>query len=372
MKKIVGLLLGLLVIAGLSGRLSAEYLDVGDDPERLQIASTVQIAVPVDYEFKGWSPDGEFFAFARSMNYTAKGGLDISKPDRTVIYSKAGQAVKTIDGALVFWMPDSNSVLVTETIRNLYLYNLKTNSKKMIYIFFDEPDEIKCLIPETGELIYRKSHDINKYNFNTDKSELIYKSQNLTGFNIQSITKDDLILICRKLENDGYDYLYKYNIPTKKLSKFFPEPILSDVYLFRTRTNKLIIYFDGNVCKYFIDEKGNTIFKFSSAVFKTPKRYEEFSTYANIDYLSFAPNGRIFASTVGKFDDEVSSILSSDIYLINQSGKMKRLTDTPDKKELVLGWSPQGNKLIYCDSNKYDVYYNQIYTKYYMIHLIKN
>jgi hypothetical protein len=133
----------------------------------------------------------------------------------------------------------------------------------------------------------------------------------------------------------------------------------------------VVIYFSGDVCKYFIDEKGNTIFKFSSAVFKTVKYDEEFPTVAPITYISLAPNARIFFASVGRFNGDECEVLSADLYLINQSGKMKKLTDTPDKKELVLGWSPQGNKLIYCDSSDDCGYYERINTKYYMINLIK-
>jgi len=368
MKKIVGLLLGLLVIAGFSGHLWAEYLDVGDDPERLQIASTVQIAVPVDYEFKGWSPDGEFFAFARRVHVPLNGPPPTNKFDQTLIYNKMGQQVKALDGAALLWIPNSTSLIMIDGRYELFQYNLKTSLRKDLDIAFVSKVSVKCIVPETGDLIYTIGYKIYRYNFTTEKSELIFQSSNLWGNVINSISKDDLIFEYEESEHN--QFLYKYNISTKKLSKFFSTTIQSKIHLFRTNTNKVIIYFDGDEWEKFIDEKGDSVIQFTSSVFKTPKRYEEFSTYAHIDYLSFAPNGRIFAATVGKFDDEVSDILSSDIYLINQVSKMKKLTATPDKKELVLGWSPQGNKLIYCNSDNL-YYYENINTKYNMIKLIK-
>jgi tricorn protease-like protein len=158
----------------------------------------------------------------------------------------------------------------------------------------------------------------------------------------------------------------------KKLSRFSTTTIHSDSYVFITRKNKVIIYFDGYDSENFIDVKGSAAFNFSSSVFQTSqKKFDEYPIGAHLDFLSFSPNGNIIAASVCKFNSDKCEFYFSDIYLVNRSGKMTKLTNTKDKKELVLGWSPQGNKIIYCDSRDVCAYFEDALTKYYMINLIK-
>jgi len=370
MKKIVRLLLVLLVIAGLSGRLSAEYLDVGDDPDKIQIANTMQLSVPVDYEFKGWSPDGEFFAFARRVHVPLNGPPPTNKFDQTLIYNKMGQQVKALDGAALLWIPNSTSLIMIDGRYELFQYNLKTNLRKDLDIAFVSKVSVKCIVPETGDLIYTIGYKIYRYNFTTEKSELIYQSSNLWGDVINSISKDDLIFEYR--ESKYNVFLYRYNMAIKKLSRFSTTTIHSDSYVFRTSFNKVIIYFDGDEWEKFIDDKGSAAFNFSSSVFQTSqKKFDEYPIGAHLDFSSFAPNGNIIAASVCKFNSDKGEFYFSDIYLVNRSGKMTKFTDTIDKKELVLGWSPQGNKIIYCDSRDVLAYFEDALTKYFMINLFK-
>jgi hypothetical protein len=64
--KLVVFLILVGVLTGL--RLQGNYLDVGSNPEKIKVVNTQIISVPWEgdgYRFKGWSPDGEFFAVAR-------------------------------------------------------------------------------------------------------------------------------------------------------------------------------------------------------------------------------------------------------------------------------------------------------------------
>jgi Tol biopolymer transport system component len=80
-----------------------------------------------------------------------------------------------------------------------------------------------------------------------------------------------------------------------------------------------------------------------------------------ISASALAPNGRLLAITRGLFDSEGNPpSSSSDIWLINMNGEMKNLTNSKDIAEIVEGWSPQGNRIIFRDYNLFKFYLMEI------------
>jgi Tol biopolymer transport system component len=204
-------------------------------------------------------------------------------------------------------------------------------------------------VPSTGNLIYYRFNEIFEYDFSTNKSSLIYSAPGRNLHELKFIPEK----LFFNLHKDDLFLLYKYDFKNKTLKKIFPNDITT-AYYFMAKSNRLIIYFHSGVDHYFIDEYGKNLFRVKALIFDSPvNRSDEF---INLDFTSFAPNGKLFAATIGQFTEVVDEVITADVYLFNLSGKMVKLTKTDDRMELVCGWSPQGNKLVYFE-NKEKKYY---------------
>jgi dipeptidyl aminopeptidase/acylaminoacyl peptidase len=346
------------VLTGL--RLQGNYLEVGINPEKIKVVNTKIISVPWEgdgFRFKGWSPDGEYFAVARRDRFYGDDARNKLRVDETMVFTKEGELHKKYSGAAIKWSPDSNSILLIFGDDEFRLQNIKTGHLvKFQPNFIGTYDAYResfvvDFVPSTGNLIYYRLNDIFEYDFKTNKSSLIYTAPGRWLYNLKFIFDT---LIFRLKKEDEY-LLYKYHFKNKTLNKIFPHGI-SKAYYFMSKSNRLIIYlYSGvNEYSYFIDKEGKILLKIKGFIFDSPEnRSDEF---VNFDFTSFAPNGKLFAATIGQFTEVYDEVITADVYLFNLSGKIVKLTKTDDRMELVCGWSPQGNKLIYFE-NKEKKYY---------------
>jgi Tol biopolymer transport system component len=358
----VSKLMALLVLVGvLTGlRLQGDYLDVGTNPEKIKVVDTQIIDVQWEgdgYRFKGWSPDGEYFAVARRDRFDPGDAKNKNRVDETMVFTKEGQLHKKYSGAAIIWSPDSKSILLIFGRDEFRLQNIKTGQiVKFQPTFIGTYDAYResfvvDFVPETGNLIYYRHNEIFEYDFSTAQSKQIYTAPGRKMHELKFIP-DTLFF---NLHIGDVFLLYKYDFKYNTLKKIFPQDI-STVYYFISKSNRLIIYFDSSVNEYsyFIDEDGKILFKIKGFIFDSPENRSD--EYINLDFTSFAPNGKIFAATIGEFTEVVDEVITADVYLFNLSGKMVKLTKTGDRMELVSEWSPQGNKLIYFE-NKEKKYY---------------
>jgi Tol biopolymer transport system component len=346
------------VLSGL--KLQGGYLDVGSDPEKIKVVCTQIITVPWEcdgYSFKGWSPDGEYFAVARRDEISLNDAENKNRVDETLVFTNDGQLYKKYSGAAIMWAPDSTSILLIFGLYESRLQNIKTgqiatfDTTIMSTLNLYREYCVVDFVPATGNLIYYRDNKIFEYNFKTGKSKLIYTAP---GQWIQDPKYIPDTLFFNLYKDDVY-LLYKFDFKNNTLKKIFPQNI-SIVHYFVTKLDRLIIYLDSGVNEYsyFIDEDGKNLFKIKGFIFDNPEnRSDEF---VNLDFASFAPNGKLFAATIGEFKEGVDEVITADVYLFNLLGKMEKLTKTGDRIELVSGWSPQGNKLIYFE-NKEKKYY---------------
>ncbi|MGD2093253.1 MAG: hypothetical protein PVH61_44240, partial [Candidatus Aminicenantes bacterium] len=307
--------------------------------------------------------NGEYFAVARRDRFYGDDARNKLRVDETMVFTKEGELHKKYSGAAIKWSPDSNSILLIFGDDEFRLQNIKTGHLvKFQPTFIGTYDAYResfvvDFVPATGNLIYYRLNEIFEYDFNTNKSSLIYTTPSGNLHDLKYITKDILFFrLSKKGKFSLYIYeLHKYDFKNKTLKKIFPHGI-SRVYYFMPKSNRLIIYFDSGVNEYsyFIDENGKNLFKIDGLIFDTPENRSD--EYLNLDYTSFAPNGKLFAATIGEFTEVYDEVITADVYLFNLSGKMEKLTKTDDRMELVCGWSPQGNKLVYFE-NKEKKYY---------------
>ncbi|MGD2093296.1 MAG: hypothetical protein PVH61_44460, partial [Candidatus Aminicenantes bacterium] len=333
-------LMVLLVVVGvLTGlRLQGNYLEVGTNPEKIKVVNTKIISVPWEgdgYRFKGWSPNGEYFAVARRDRFYGDDARNKLRVDETMVFTKEGELHKKYSGTAIKWSPDSNSILLIFGDDEFRLQNIKTaHLVKFNLTFIGTYDPyiekfVVGFVPATGNLIYYRLNEIFEYDFSTNKSSLIYTAPGRWIYDLKFIP-DTLIFSLDK--EDAY-LLNKYDFKNKTLKKIFPHGI-SRVYYFMSKSNRLIIYFDSDVsdCTHFIDEYGKIIFKVKAFIFDSPENRSD--EYVNLDYTSFAPNGKLFAATIGQFTEVYDEVITADVYLFNLSGKMEKLTKTDDRMEL--------------------------------------
>ncbi|MGD2088480.1 MAG: hypothetical protein PVH61_20050 [Candidatus Aminicenantes bacterium] len=349
---VVGVLTGL--------RLQGNYLEVGTNPDKIKVVNTKIISVPWErygFRFKDWSPDGEYFAVARRDEFDPGDAKNKSRVDETMVFTKEGQLHKKYSGAAIKWSPDSNSILLIFGKDEFRLQNIKTGHLTkfhltfMTEIYLYQEKFVVDFDPSTGNLIYYRLNDIFEYDFSTDKSKLIYTAPGRL-INEPKFIPDTLFF---NLHIDDVFQLYKYDFKNNTLKKVFLQDI-TNVKYFTSKFKQQIIYFYSNVNDYiyFINEDGKNLFKVKYFLFDSPENRSD--EYINLDFTSFAPNGKLFAATIGQFTEVVDEVITADVYLFNLSGKMVKLTKTDDRMELVSGWSPQGNKLIYFE-NKEKKYY---------------
>ncbi|MGD2092677.1 MAG: hypothetical protein PVH61_41305 [Candidatus Aminicenantes bacterium] len=266
-------LMVLLVLVGvLTGlRLQGEYLEVGTNPEKIKVVNTQIISVPWErygFRFKGWSPDGEYFAVARRDEFYGDAARNKLRVDETMVFTKEGQLHKKYSGAAIKWSPDSNSILLIFGDDEFRLQNIKTGHLvKFNPTFIGTYDAYRerfvvDFVPATGNLIYYRLNEIFEYDFSTNKSSLIYTTPSGNLHDLKYITKDILFFrLSKKGKLSLYIYeLHKYDFKNKTLKKIFPHGI-SRVHYFMSKSNRLIIYFNSSVNEYsyFIDEDGKIL-----------------------------------------------------------------------------------------------------------------
>jgi dipeptidyl aminopeptidase/acylaminoacyl peptidase len=336
MKKIkimvmLGLFLGTAV-----GNLFSQYLDVGDDPELIKIINTTEISIPKGYEFKQWSPDGEFFTISNESYQ--------DKELKTYIFNKSGQLYKQCGGYFSLWSPDSKKIVLIDSnkskgvlIYDIVSYNTFKTSIQIKYVY-----NIHQFIDD--KIIYNKNNEIYEYDIKLNSSTLFYKP-NIKG-EVDDIKINNNCLLYTQYLNINENPLFKYNMIDKKATKILSGFIVPIKY-YLTKDKKIIIeYNDSNI--YFLEEKGSVLFRFSDRLHGEQDIKQDIGF--DISNSSLAPNGKLYAISYRHFDESEDIINSSDIYLVSLvSNKKYNLTNTSDKTELMKEWSPQGNRIVYLE-----------------------
>ena len=332
MKRVKVLVMLVLFLGTAVGNLFAQYLDVGDDPELIKIINTKEISIPDGYEFKQWSPDGEFFTISNESYH--------DKELITYIFNKSGQLKRQCAGYFSLWSPDSKKIVLIDLIKGVWIYDIFSNDKTKTSIKIKEFNNIHQFIE--NKIIFSNSYEIHEYNTNLNTSSLLLKPQfHKIVFNI--FFYNNSIFFSQYLNNLEKPF-FKYNLIEKTKNKIlskYNEPLK----FYITKDKKLIYsYWSSNI--QFLDEKGNILFKFPDTLFGE----QDIRRNMGFDIMnsSLAPNGKLYAISYRHFSEYEDIINSSDIYLVSLvSGKKCNLTDTPEKTELVKGWSPQGNRIVY-------------------------
>jgi hypothetical protein len=342
MKKIKVLVMVVLFLGTAVGNLFAQYLDVGENPERVVIKNITSIIVPIyKYEsyrqFAGWSPDGEYFAFK------------LSDKKKTLIFKKTGELFKEIDGLISLWLLDSQRIIVKDTKRNYYILNIINSGKVII----EKRIWKMCNNPMNGNIIIQD----NQYNI----AEL---DVNSLGVKVISNKIKEIINNIQLMSNNCLFYsinnsFFKFDLNTNIISKIGDGDIVK--YCLINKQKYLMIYSD-DLSFAILNEDGKEILK-QNILFKRgdPGLTSTIDDTYEINASALAPNGKLLAIPRGLFDSEgYRPTSSADIWLINMKGKSTKLTNSQNIVEVVEGWSPQGDKIIFQDYNLCNFYLMEI------------
>lgn len=337
----LGLFLGIAV-----GNLFAQYLDVGDDPKKIEIASTKNII----YNGKpvggyAWSHDGEWFLGANNDGgyIMDKNGDFLQKLPRKINYDHAGIFY---DNKRIFYDFRENNK------RYYAIYNIQIKQETVLSI--DPQKERYIDISPEGEILFMQVIVVSRkisYKFHTVNPETNLK-QDLGGVsgvsiynefgNFHFLDKNNLLL----LVSENGAKLKKYDFVTSKFINITPfeigEPSFS-----RLRDGRHVIttIFDDSV--YLFDAGGALLGKFSAFFDRGGQ-----DQYGNDPSLipgdndsdrSLAPNGKMILIRMAKRSDE-SANSSLEIYLFNINGENTRFSMPIPM--FSMKWSPQGDRLL--------------------------
>jgi hypothetical protein len=341
MKKIKVLVLVVLFLGMAVGNLFAQYLDVGDDPELIKIISTTEISIPKGYEFKQWSPDGEFFTISNESYQ--------DKELKTYIFNKSGQLYKQCGGYFTLWSSDSKKIVLIDSNKSkgVLIYDIVSFSTFKTSIQIKHVYNIHQFIDD--KIIHSKYDEIYEYDIKLNSSSLIFKST--TKGMVSDIYIYDNYLFFTQVLSNHEKPLFSYNMNDQKVLKKL-EGYLVPIKYYLIKNKKLVFsYLDSFI--NFLNVNGSILFKFSERL--NGEQDIRRNMGFDIMYSSLAPNGKLYAISYRHFSEYENIINSSDIYLVSLvSGKKYNLTNTSEKTELVKGWSPQGNRIVYLEfkSNK--------------------
>ncbi len=340
--KIMGMLV--LFLGTAVGNLFAQYLDVGENPERVVIKNITSIIVPIyKYEsyrqFAGWSPDGEDFAFK------------LNDKKKTLLFRKNGEFFKEIDGLISLWLLDSQRIIVKDIKGNYFITNIINSGKVSIGINYSIVEI--CNNPMNGNIIFQDSqYNIVELDVNSLEVKIISNKNKEYFRHIQLLSN-----ICLFYSKSGS--VFKFDLNTN-LKNNISKGNIKKYFMLRDK-NYLVIVSQG-LSFSILNEDGKEILK-QNILFKRgdPGLTSTIDDIYRINHIALAPNGKLLAITRGLFDSEgYRPTSSADIWLINMNGKTVKLTDTQNMVEYVQGWSPQGDKIIFLDARSSKFYLMEI------------
>ena len=327
--------------------LSARFVDLGRDPKRVRVKKIIKINCKnndIFSKFKGWVSNGKY--------------IMIEKNGDTLLYNKEGKYYKRLSGIYCFATYDEKRLLTSENNR-FYVYN--TDTWELIKDFTIDKKKIGkpfAFYKDLDYLIILKATYINddksksaiiKYNYITNKKEVVYK-------------KED----CEELSDPIY-------IPENNIfySKYYCKDSVNRgkaEYLLNLKTRKVKWLFDGSIMEVFKlgdipvfeNNTGETInlrnLKIIESIKLNKKNYLEQSLKKHYGYVDLwtsriMPNGKLYIKNIGVFNDSVGGDYPLDSYIfiydINMRyKKMLNLKNPTTLPETINFFSPEGDRFV--------------------------
>ncbi|MCJ7483772.1 MAG: hypothetical protein MUO31_12515 [Thermodesulfovibrionales bacterium] len=345
MKRVKVLAMLVLFLGTAVCNLFAQYLDVGDDPEKIEIASTKNII----YNGKSvggyaWSHDGEWFLGANNDGgyIMDKNGAFLQKLPRKFNY---GQATIFSDNKRIFYG-------FQENIKHYYaIYNLETKQEKVLSI--DPLKEHFIDVSPQGDILFmqiivvaRKSN-YSFFSFNPENGSrqdlgIIEARLSYEYGNNRYLNKYNLLL---SVSDSGYK-IKKYNFIEKKLAIITSHRTSSPTYS-RLHDGRYVVVVTFWDTVYLYEAGGALQGKFQAFFDRGGPDKHGINPDLIPGYFSsdraLAPNGKLILLRMARIGGEGDN-QTNEVYLFNLKGKsIKFSTPYPFSST---EWSPQGDRML--------------------------
>jgi hypothetical protein len=340
---ILGLFLGVAV-----GNLFAQYLDVGDDPAKIEIASTKNII----YNGKpiggyAWSYDGEWFLGANNDGgyIMDKNGAFLQKLPRKFNYD---EVTIFFDSKRIFYEFEDSV-----TRKDYYtIYNLQTKQETLLPI--DSQKEQFIDISPLGEILFVQEIVVSRkitYKFVSFNPESGSRQELgvISGVSIYNefgifryFDRNNLLL----LVSDNGAKLKKYDFSTNKFLTIITFNCYTPFYLkLHDSRNVIATTFDDLV--FLFETSGALLWKFSALFDRgEPDQYgndPDLIPGDNNSDRALAPNGKLILIRMAKRSDESASS-TEEIYMFNLKGNSVRFSMPYPFSSTK--WSSQGDRML--------------------------
>lgn len=342
-KLIMSTILALLVF-GIG--LYAEFVDLGYDPTKIEIAEIKNVAIESGYEFSAWSPDGNYFAVSNSSN------------KKTIIYKNDGILFKRFNGVIKSWSQDSKKILCIDAkISKNHIFDILTGAQKDLSYFSYE----RCIsfYKDNNYLIYfaRKNNNGLKYadikikNINTTEETKLFSTQasssSKVNFDMKFFSDEKIFYTKNEFPNSGRPkrYLYKLDLIKGTEDKI---KLNYSIHDFIQISNNKIIFITSDVkgIYYFLDENlnefGKLAYDIDDIFLNQGKEFIPGETIVLID-KNIVPNGKLIILTKGTFGYHENQIYEF-LYIYDFKGNSKKL-NVP-KPVHLLGIAPNGYQVL--------------------------
>jgi hypothetical protein len=324
----------------------AEYVDLGSDPTKLEIAEIKDVKIESGYKYFAWSPDGNYFAVSNS------------KIIRTIIYKNDGTMFKEFNGVIRSWSKDSKKIYCIDAkIGKNHIYEILTGVQKDLDYFSYE----RCMsfYKDNNYLVYftrkisngLKYADIKIRNINTTAEKILFSTQASSNselnFDMKYFSDENIFYTKDEFQNSGRPkrYLYKLDLIKGTEEKI---KLNYSIHGFIQLDNSKIIFITSDVkgiC-YFLDENfqlvGKIAYDIDDVFLNKGKEFVPGETRVLID-RNIIPNGKMVILTKGTYDYHEMPIYEF-LYIYDFKGNSKKL-NVP-KPVHLLGIAPNGYQVL--------------------------
>jgi len=322
---------------------SDTYLDVGDDPEKIEVVEVKQVTsgggyrLSTVYDIPNWSPDGKYFVGIKN------GG--------TVLFNENGQKIKELNFYLRDWSRDSKKMIC----EGMWLIDPESGEKKKV---IEGKGYDPAFLPSGDRVIYHSKDGLSIVDINTGDIKTLINAPKDRFSDILYVSDDKIFYSRGKRAGFSKHYLYRYNSIIKEEHRIYP--------------------YEVNAPKYLLTPKGEIKIRAGSdpksgdsiIIDKDGKIISEIKTFLGGDWRArwvagfrdFSPNGKLLLYTEHEVTKEAP--VKGDLYIYSIDGKKKRrITHTEDEVESEAKWSPNGNKIIFSDYYTDNIYLLKISKK---------
>jgi len=304
-------------------------LDLGDDPNRIEVAEIRQITTDGGYSLteSQWSPDGKYF--------TALKGRDLW------IFDKDGRFVRRFENKWISnWSPDSQGFLF-----GMILVNVETGASRRTV---EGRGYNPAFLPSGDKVIFNSREGLSIVDIKTGALQTILADRERYFGSLFYVSAEKIFYVKHEWKASIEPHLYQYDSLTRIETKLWPETIHSAEY-FLTPEGKVIIKagFDrATDCFLYIDDRGEV-------VGRIPRVLD--GVYKDNVRRGCSPNGKlVLVEAIEETSDGCR--IKTDLFLVTLDGKKsRRLTSSDGVHEEDAIWSPKGDRIVFDDQDSENI-----------------